>query len=699
MSENAVPDGLVGGAPNSRSPTLLQMWCLQWAPGACLIGWPLAALALALASAGNRAGTAEDLVFLALGMLLSGLLWALIVGSSTPLFLAMRPWIERRISATLPTRHRTTLAVIAVTPMAVVSCVFALLAQNRGIAVWTMSGTQSFIAVVVFVGLCLGVFAATEMWRSVRPARENTRWARSSEVIDLTSAVRAKEDLEVLRLVLANSAMVALNFFLLVIVPTIVVVIALGLLGTGPLLVWVPSLVAVCLALPLAVLGSYQIGLWQFVSIRCLGVLLLAAACVTVVVACAGPVTELYEGTQLGYGWPAWAYTALLWLLTVPPVAVAASIIRMALRLIRLRSEVEPVVHGWRPWPTQVGAVALRAVCLPTFLVTLPRGWIRPFLLFALAAAASAVQTGLLFGLPTQSSVMLDFLVRSVLAKSGGSTERFATLGAAITAAFPTEPSLRLTMSELLVATTFVLALVLFAVGVWLSQKIAASLLHRAHRRAALGYQHVIKDDARKPVLFLRSFREDQRLLEPPMRSLLAKVLRLKNRRRTLDEIVLDAASPVGPVLALAAPGEEIAPLGAARLHVDDTIWQNTIRELAQRSRAVIMYLDYLDEGRGVLWELEHLLTAGHDMKTLCLLNPRTSLVTVQRALAELSQSAHATVIGKLERIRDHLSNIQAGRFLVGIRFADNMVVPIISDNVSDYTYWCMVNLMLLGLE
>ena len=106
-----------------------------------------------------------------------------------------------------------------------------------------------------------------------------------------------------------------------------------------------------------------------------------------------------------------------------------------------------------------------------------------------------------------------------------------------------------------------------------------------------------------------------------------------------------------------------------------------------------------VDEGRGVLWELEHLLTAGHDMKTLCLLNPRTSPVTVQHALAELSQSAHATVIGKLERIREHLSKIQAGRFLVGIRFIDNMVVPIISDDASDYTYWCMVNLMVLGLE
>jgi hypothetical protein len=693
MAENAVPVGLVGGGPKSRSPTLLQMWCLQWAPGACLTGWGLAALAFP----SDRGSMAEGVVFIAFGMLLGGLLWALIAGSSMPLFFAIRPWIERRVGGTVTTRRGTLLAVTAVTPVTVAACVLAVVARKRGAEVWTMSRTEWVIAAGVSIALCLGVFTAGEMWRAARPARENIRWARSNQVFDLTSAVRAKEDLEVLRLLLANSAMVALNFFLLLIVPTMAVVIALALLGIGPVLVWVPSLVLACLALPLTVLASYQIGLWQYVSSRCLGVLLFAAACVTVLVFCAGPFRELYTGTQLGYAWPAWAYTGLLCLLTVPAVVVAASIVRIALRLIRLRVELEPVVHGWRPWPTHIGAVALRAVFLPTFLVTLPRGWLRPFLLFALAAVVSAVQTGLLIGLATQSPLVLDSLVRSALVQTfGGSIERFATLGAAITAASSTQPSRAGMTSGLLVAVPFVLVLVVFSVVVWLSQRIAAALFHRAQRRAALGYQDVIRDDPRKPILFLRSFREDQRLLEPSMRSLLAKALRLKNRRRTLDEIVLDAASPIGPVLALAAPGEEIAPLGAARLHVDDTIWQNTIRGLAQSSRAVILCLD---EGRGVLWELEHLLTAGHAIKTLCLLNPRTSLVTVQRALAELSQSAHGMVIGKVEAIRHHLSNIQAGQFVVGIRFADDIVVPIVADDASDYTYWCTVNLMLLGLE
>jgi hypothetical protein len=695
MIEDAVPRGLVGGGLGSRSPTLLQMWCLQWAPGACLIGWPLAALILGLASPSDRGGIGNTVVFLAYGMLLGGLLWTLIVGSSMPLFFVLRPWLQRRMGANVTRRWPCiAAAAIAVAPLAGIFCVVAVWGHYRW-ALWSMFGTR-MIAVVVLIGLGAGVFAGGEIWRAIGPARNTSGWARSSEVFDLTSAVRAREDLEVLRLLLANSAMVALNFFLLLVVPTVVVVIAMALLGTGPLLVWLPSLLLSAFALPLAFLSSYQIGLWQYVSIRCLGMLLFAAACLAVLVSCAAPFTELHVGIQLGYAWPAWAYAGLLSSLTIPPVVVAGSVIRMAVRLMRLPSDLEPVVHGWRAWPTQVGAVALRAVCLPTFLVALPRGRIRPFLLFALAAVVSAVQTGLLVALATQPPLVLESLVRSALAASAGSIERSATVGAAITAVSSTEPSVGLRNTGMLAVVPFVLVLVLFALLVWRSQTLAAALLRRAHRRAALGYQDVTKDGARNPVLFLRSFREDQRLLEPPMKSLLAKMLRLENRRRTLDEIVLDAASPVGPVLALAAPGEEVPPLGAARLYADDTLWQNTVRDLAQSSRAVIIYLD---EGQGVLWEFEHLLTAGHDRKTLCLLNPRTSSATVQRALAELSQRSHATVVGKLETIRQHLSQIQAGRLLVGIRFVGDMVVPIVSDDASDYTYWCMVNLMLVGLE
>lgn len=667
------------------------MWCLQWAPGSCLIGWALAALVFR----SDRGGTAGGVVFLALGMLLSALLWVLIAASSMPLFFAIRPWIEHRIGATVTRRFGRAMAAIGVTPLSLVACTFVL-GQNRGGAIWTIFGTHSTVAATVFVSVCLGIVAGAEMWRGGRPPQESAQCARCTQLFDLTPAVRAKEDLDALRVLLANSAIVALNFFLLLIVPTLIVVIALALLRRDPLLVWLPSVVLACLALPLTVVSGYQIGLWQYVSIRYLGVMVFAATLVTVLVACAGPLTELYGGISLGYTWTAWAYTGVLWLLTIPSIAMLGSITGMAVRLMRLRPELEPVVHGWRAWPTQARAVALRAVCLPAFLVTLPRGWIPPFLLFALAALMSAVRTGLLIGLVTASPVILESLVRSLLDPSDGSIERLGTLGATITAAAAKEESLAVTTSGLLVATPFLLVLVMFAVGVWISQKIAAWLLRRSHRRAARDYQDVIEDDARKPVLFLRSFREHQRLLEPPMKSLLARALRLKNRRRTLDEIVLDAASPVGPVLALAAPHEEIAPLGAARLHVDDTLWQTTIRGLAQRSRAVIICLD---EGRGLLWELEHLLTAGHDPKTLCLLNPGTSLATVQRALAELSQSAHATVIAKLERIREHLLKVQTGRQLVGVRFIDNTVVPIISDDASDYTYWCLVNLMLLSLD
>ena len=45
MTDDAVPRALIGGGLGKR-PTLLQMWLIQWAPGASLAGWALAVVVL-----------------------------------------------------------------------------------------------------------------------------------------------------------------------------------------------------------------------------------------------------------------------------------------------------------------------------------------------------------------------------------------------------------------------------------------------------------------------------------------------------------------------------------------------------------------------------------------------------------------------------------------------------------------------------
>jgi hypothetical protein len=459
---------------------------------------------------------------------------------------------------------------------------------------------------------------------------------------------------------------------------------------------FVPSAVLAFVLFPLIGLASYQIGLWQFVSVRTSGVLLFAGTFFLVVGHSFEPFQELHVGSQVGYSAAAWVYTGVLWALTVPLFVLTGSIFRMSRRLTLLRVDLEPVVRGWRAWPTDLWTHALRTLCLPSFLMALPQGRARPTLLFALAAVVSALHTGLLFSYLTQAPSVLGFIVRTALREeSDAVTGRvFPTVGAAITAVSPMQLS-GIAPSNIILALPFVFVLILFVVATWLSQKVAASLVRRAQRRAALGYQMVIRQDTRRPILFLRPFREDERLFEPPANSLIAKIWRLKDRKRTLDEIVLDAASPVGPVIALGAPGEEIAPLGAARLYADDAEWQNVVGSLASQSLAIIIYLE---ESGGILWELKHLVAGGHLTKTLCILNPRTSLATIQGAIEEARRSDNTALCDMLERVRATISSVGTSKVVVGFRCTDGVVAPIIAEDASDYTHWCMVNLMLLAL-
>ena len=686
MREDAIPRGLVGGGLRSRSPTLLQMWLIQWAPGACLAGLSLVGFAIPADELESIAGGA----IIGGGMMLGATLWALIALSSLPLFFAIRPWIDRL--ACKVTRWRgAALAAAGVTPLVLIAIAFPSF-RARSTDAWVVP------AVLVFG---LGTFAAAEMWRVVLQPPRDARCSQFNESLDITPAVRVKEDLEVLRILLANAAMGTLSVIVLLIVPILVGLILLvtfryiELPQSVPWVQLVPFAFVVFVIVPLIVLTSYQIGLWHFVSVRTSGVLLFAGAFVSLVAYSIEPLEELYVGSQFGYSGTAWVYTGLLWVLTVPVLAVIGSIFRMSRRLTRLGMELDPVVYGWRAWPTNLWAHALRALCLPSFLVALPQGRTQPMLLFALAAIVSAVHTLSLFTLVVQPPTYLGRLVRSTLPDKVDvvTGEAFPTVGAAITAFSSTQSGVA--PSPIILVMPFFLVVILIVVAVWLSQKPVASLLRRAQRRAALGYQTVLRQDTRDPVLFLRSFREDQRLLEPPAKSLMARMLRLKNRRRTLDEIVLDAASPVGPVIALGAPDERITPLGAARLYADDTEWQNVVRSLADRSRVIIIYIE---EGEGILWELEHLLACGHSTKTLCILNPRTSLTTIQRAIEESRRSDNTAVCGMLERIRNDISSVPPGKVLVGVRFADGVVVPVIAEDASDYTYWCMVNLMLVAL-
>ena len=63
--------------------------------------------------------------------------------------------------------------------------------------------------------------------------------------------------------------------------------------------------------------------------------------------------------------------------------------------------------------------------------------------------------------------------------------------------------------------------------------------LHMARRKIRLSIDELVATDPRYPILFLRSFREDQVVLPSPRHTLIGRILALGFREQTLDELLL----------------------------------------------------------------------------------------------------------------------------------------------------------------
>lgn len=109
--------------------------------------------------------------------------------------------------------------------------------------------------------------------------------------------------------------------------------------------------------------------------------------------------------------------------------------------------------------------------------------------------------------------------------------------------------------------------------------------------------------DPRPPILFLRSFEDDQVSL--PSQGALGAILRFGAARERLDHLLVQQFSRHGPIVAIGRPGEKDLPFGAARIYVPDDIWQAKVMELARSARAVVLVADATS---GVAWEIQTML-------------------------------------------------------------------------------------------
>ncbi len=158
---------------------------------------------------------------------------------------------------------------------------------------------------------------------------------------------------------------------------------------------------------------------------------------------------------------------------------------------------------------------------------------------------------------------------------------------------------------------------------------VGGAFLLWVRRRVARRGAEVRQHDPRPPVLLLRSFGDDMLRVGEGARWTTAR--NLNRRGMTFERVIAEQLLPFGPVIAIGAPGESLAPLGAARDYVSDDSWQDQVQH---RMNEAALIVALIGASEGLAWELLR-------VQRLALLH---KLVLVFPPVADVSRRWHALV-------------------------------------------------------
>jgi hypothetical protein len=134
-----------------------------------------------------------------------------------------------------------------------------------------------------------------------------------------------------------------------------------------------------------------------------------------------------------------------------------------------------------------------------------------------------------------------------------------------------------------------------------------------AGRYAAVSAAEMRKTQPGAPIIFLRSFADDAVSFRVLLRG-----------RVSLEEELARGLSHYGPVIAIGAPGERLAPLGAARDYVSGAEWKARVKDMIVEARAIVMVMGNTP---GLQWEIEAIAAAGLLHKLIVIVPPLIHVV------------------------------------------------------------------------
>ncbi|BDM74277.1 hypothetical protein HEK616_77640 (plasmid) [Streptomyces nigrescens] len=135
-------------------------------------------------------------------------------------------------------------------------------------------------------------------------------------------------------------------------------------------------------------------------------------------------------------------------------------------------------------------------------------------------------------------------------------------------------------------------------------------ILRYCRPRSARSAAQALLADGRRPVLYLRSFADDDTAASVDD----GAPVNIHSR----EEQLAGALSAFGPVIAVGKPGEPLPRLGAARFYLPQDDWQPVVLRLMELSQLIVLGLGL---GEGLWWEVEQ-ARATQPARKLVLLAP-----------------------------------------------------------------------------
>jgi hypothetical protein len=148
----------------------------------------------------------------------------------------------------------------------------------------------------------------------------------------------------------------------------------------------------------------------------------------------------------------------------------------------------------------------------------------------------------------------------------------------------------------------------------------AGWLLRRAQRRLVFSLEQVVDLDTRPPILFLRPFADDHVRLPRAHVAPLRWLFRGGAPVSTLEQLVLERFTQLGPVIAVGNPADAAAPFGAARAYMPTDAWRARVLQLIADAQWIVICVD---SSAGVRWEFEQIVASGQQHKCLFVVHPR----------------------------------------------------------------------------